>query len=171
MNIAEAKLHLGLLHGKTPHFDAADFFARLINKGLPPEVTTRLFSLADYTRVIGGQVIAVGKIILMEVWEFIKAHPNLTIGAAVGAGLSALVQMIPFLGPLLAPILIPLGAFMGALAGHRLDKHHEGARVDSGIIGATADAITMAREFFRFFVAIFRALREHFRTGSAGGTA
>lgn len=164
MNMSEgqAKLEIGLLNAKTIDFDRLDLAVALTNKGLPQEIVTRLSSLSDYTRIIGGHVIQVGKIILMEVWKFVEKHPHLAIGMAVGAALGALTQLIPFIGPLIAPILTAFGAFLGALAGHRLDKREQGIQVEHGVIGIAEDLITLAKEFFQFFAAIINALAVYF---------
>lgn len=158
MSEAEARLEIGLLNTKIADFDEIDFAVMLTNAGLPQEIVTRLGTLSSYTHPIGGHVIEIGKIILMKIWDFIKAHPNLAVGIAIGAALGALTQLIPFIGSIISSILTPLLAFLGGLAGHHLDKRQQGIVVEYGIVTIAEDLITLAKEFFLLFASITNAL-------------
>jgi hypothetical protein len=134
---------------------SSDLYAWLVDSGLPHEVTIRLHELASYTKKSGNKVLAVGKIILIKIIEFIKAHPNLAMGVALGAAVGLLVNSVPVLGSVLAPLATVLGITIGAIAGHRLDK---GKEVNEGIIGVAQDFIEIAREFFKLFIDVFNAI-------------
>jgi len=134
---------------------SSDLYAWLVDSGLPHEVTIRLHELASYTKKSGSKVLAVGKIILIKIIEFIKAHPNLAMGVALGAAVGLLVNSVPVLGSVLAPLATVLGITIGAIAGHRLDK---GKEVNEGIIGVAQDIIEIAREFFKLLIDVFNAI-------------
>ena len=102
---AHADLELTLLNADAESIPSSDLYVWLRESGLPSEVAIRLHSLVDTSAKVGGRVISIGKIILIKIIEFVKAHPNMAIGIAVGAAIGALVSMIPFLGVYLAPIV------------------------------------------------------------------
>jgi outer membrane lipoprotein SlyB len=162
MMVNEAKLELALLNAKTYGIDRIDMITRFTNRGLAQEVVTRMDELWDKTKVIAGETIQIGKIIIIKIWEFIEANPNMAIGIAVGAAVGALAHMIPFIGSFLAPITMALGAVIGGVAGHRLDKMNKDQRVSYGLIGIAEDVVSIAKEFFRLFAEIFNALKEYF---------
>jgi hypothetical protein len=115
--------------------------------------------LWEKTRIIAGEVVKVGRILVAQIWAFIKANPNLVLGIAIGAALGALVNLIPFIGPLLAPIAMAIGATMGALAGHEIDKIEGGETVTKSVFG---NLITLAKRFFQLLADIFLALRDEY---------
>lgn len=158
----EAKLELALLNARTYDIDRIDMITQLTNKGLSQEVVTRMDTLWDKTKFIAGETVQIGKIIIIKIWEFVEANPNMAIGMAVGAAIGALTNMIPFIGPFLAPITMALGAVIGGAAGHRIDKMNKGQKVSDGIIGIAEDIVSMAKEFFKLFAEILNALKEYF---------
>jgi hypothetical protein len=119
---AEAQLELALLDSKAQDFDRLDVLTFYTNSGLPSEIIFRLEELWEATKVLGGKIIHIGKIIFLEIARFIEKNPNLTIGVALGAAAGALVNLVPFLGPLLAPFSIATGALAGGVVGSRLDR-------------------------------------------------
>ncbi|MDR3299438.1 MAG: hypothetical protein LBU43_05430 [Candidatus Accumulibacter sp.] len=124
---------------------------------LPREAAIRLEALAEVSRKIGGKVVAIGKIIVLKLLEFVRQNSGLAIGVALGAALSVLIAGIPFLGPLLAPVALAFGVTVGAIAGHRVDK---GATGPVGIIGIAQEIIEIAQAFFALPIAIFHALSD-----------
>ena len=159
----EAKLELMILNSQTNQLDWVDMATLLHSRGAPLELVTRMEDLWEKTKVIAGKVVNIGRVIIMKIWEFIKANPNMIIGAIIGAALGALVGLIPFIGPLLAPIAMTIGITIGVLQGHRLDKIAEGQHIQYSII---EDLITVAKRFFRLIADIFLALRdEYFANG------
>lgn len=119
----------------------------LLDRGLPPEVVTRMQDLWDKTKVIGGEVVAVGKIIIKKIVDFFLANPGLAIGVAIGAAVSALVSAsIPFIGALLAPLV----GVLVALYGYNIQ---EGGR--DSMLHST---VKLAVEFFKLLVDIFKAV-------------
>ncbi len=158
---AEAKLEMALLDAEAASTRSEHIYLWLRESGLPSEVAIRIHSLVDKTAEVAGRVYNVGKIIVIRVIEFIKAHPNMAIGMAVGASIGALTSMIPFLGPYLAPVATAIGATLGAVAGHRNDKMREGKIVNTGIIAVAQDLLEIATEFFRLVIDVFNVIFEN----------
>lgn len=152
---AQANLELAILNAEAESMSSSDFYAWLKGLGLPDEAAIRLKGVAEITAEVGKRVINVGKMILMKIIEFVKAHPNMGIGIAIGAALGALVNTVPLIGPLLAPIATVLGVAVGALAGHRLDKAATGQPQNSGIVAIGQDVIEIASAFFKLLIDIF----------------
>ncbi len=162
MNATMAQMDLMVLQTETKGMKWLDAVVSLTNKGIPPEVVTRLQELWEVTKTIGEQVYEVGKILVMKIIEFIMANPQLAIGAVLGVAVGSLTSMIPWIGTMIAPVAMAIGGFFGAIAGHRLDKIAKGelsSYKDSSIF---ADLITIAKEFWKNLAEIFNALKEHF---------
>jgi hypothetical protein len=157
---AQANLDLTLWNAEAESMSSSDFYLWLRESGLPSEVAIRLQNLVDTVKEVGNRVISIGRIILIKIIEFAKAHPNLAIGVAVGAAIAALVSMIPFLGHYLAPIALLLGVSIGAVAGHRLDKLEKGQAVDTSMNVMTIgqDIIEIAKAFFQLLIDIFNSV-------------
>ena len=159
MSPAEATVELTMLHADANNFSFSEIAADLATRAIPLEVVTRMQGLWDRTKIIAGEVITTGKIIVIKIWEFIKANPNMAIGVVIGAAIGALVNMIPFIGPWLAPIAMVIGATIGGLAGHRLDKIAGGETVTGSIF---EDLITAAKTLFKLLADIFNALKDNY---------
>jgi len=155
---AQANLKLALWQVEADSMNSSDLYVWLDSAGLPYEVTTRLHNLANYTETAGNKVISVGKIVLIKLIEFVKAHPNLAVGIALGTAVGALANSIPFIGFLLAPLATALGITIGAIAGHRLDKRAQGMQTSSGMIGVAEDIIEIARSFFQLLIDVFNII-------------
>ena len=160
----EAELKLAVLNSNVAEMDRTDIVTRLTNMRLPQEVVTRIDELWDKTKVVGGHVIQIGKIILAEILKFAEKNPHLVLGVALGAAVGALVGMlvgiVPWIGATLAPLATALGIGIGAIAGYKLDK---GEQAKNEYIAAAQEMIEIAKKFFEPFAAIFIALRNHFQ--------
>ena len=138
-----------LLDAEARRTSVHTFYDRLLELGTPPEIVYRLAGLCRFTRRVGRRLVAVGKIILLKIVEFLARHPGLCIGAAIGAALTMFAAQVPFLGPIIWPIagiiLIPFG--MGV--GHAIDT----GRIDDPLL---TNVIRAAREFFAAIVDTLR---------------
>ena len=152
---AQANLELAILNAEAESMSSSDFYAWLKGLGLSDEAAIRLKGVAEVTAEVGKRVINVGKMIVMKIIEFVKAHPNMAIGIAIGAAIGALVNTVPLIGPFLAPIVTILGVAVGALAGHRLDKAATGQPQNSGLVAIGQDVIEIASAFFKLLIDIF----------------
>ena len=156
----QANFKLMLLNAEAESISSSDFYLWLSETGLPDEVIIRLKNLVDVTERVADRVISIGKIVLMKIIEFIKAHPNLAVGVAVGAAVGVLVSTIPFLGVYLAPIATAIAITIGAIAGHRLDKIEAGQTINVSVdaIAVGKDVIEVAKLFFVLLIDIFNAV-------------
>lgn len=155
LSLPQANLKMALWQVDADAMSSSDLYVWLNDTGLPHEISIRLHELATYTKKAGNKVLLIGKILLIKIIEFVKAHPNLAIGVAVGAAVGILANSIPFIGPLLAPLATALGIPIGAIAGHRLDR---GKEVSDGIIGIVQDIIEIAKEFFQLLIDVFNTI-------------
>lgn len=156
---SEAKFKLALLNSNVAKLDRVDTITQFTNFGLPQEIITRMDELWEKTKIIGNQVIYVGKLILAEILKFIRENPHLAFGVAIGAAVGALISMIPFFGPFLAPLATTISILIGGIAGYRLDQ---GEKQKDGVISITQELILMAKKFFELFGNIFNALWSEF---------
>ena len=153
---AQANLKMSLWQVEAESIKSSDLYVWLNQSGLSSEVAIRLQELVSFTKKVGAKVFAVGKIVLIKIIEFVKAHPFLVtgagIGAAVGAAVAGMITAIPFLGQLLAPVAMALGitiAVIGAVAGQNLDKRFQ---------GFGDDIFEIAQEFFKLVADVFNTI-------------
>jgi hypothetical protein len=141
MHEEQALLEVSMLNAETVGHRFEDVVVDGIGSGIPPEVLTRMKELWEKTKVIGNEVIEVGKILIMKIIEFLKAHPKLAASLAVGAAVYLLSHAIPIIGPLLAPLLAAVSAIY-----------------TFGTVSSLDEAIDMAKKFFQLLVDVFNAL-------------
>jgi hypothetical protein len=141
LNSEQAMLEFTLLNAETSGQSFDDVVLEGFQRGIPPEVLTRMKSLWDQTKKVGNELIEVGKIIVMKIIEFLKAHPKLAASLAIGAAVYLLAHAIPFIGPLLAPLLAAVAAIYAF-----------------GTLSSLDDVINLAKEFFALLVSVFNAV-------------
>jgi len=141
LNREQAMLEFTLLNAETTGQSFDDVVLEGLQRGLPPELLTRMKSLWEMTKQIGGEVIDVGKIIVMKIIEFLKANPKLAASLAIGAAVYLLAHAIPVIGPLLAPLLAAVAAIYAF-----------------GTLSSLDDVINLAKEFFALLVEIFNTV-------------
>lgn len=146
---------LTLLNAEVSREHLDDVLVRGLSYGIPPEVMTRLESIWSMTKTIAGEVVAIGKIVVMKIFDFLKANPNLTIGIALGAAVGVLIGGIPFLGTILAPLSTAISMLYGAAVGSSLDTG--GNPSDPHVAVAL-----LAKKFFELLQDIFLSVREYF---------
>ncbi len=127
-----------------------------IKRGIPAEILTRLKEIWEATQEIAGEVIAIGKIIVMSIIDFFRANPTLTAGLLLGAVVSSLVLMVPFLGPLLLPLTALVASIYGAGVGAAMQ---EGDYSGSPITAA----IALANKFFEMLIMILKAISQYWK--------
>ncbi|MBW4582106.1 MAG: hypothetical protein KME42_21280 [Tildeniella nuda ZEHNDER 1965/U140] len=153
LSTPQANLKLALWNAEAESLSSSELYIKLQELDLPEEVVSRLHQILTYTKKVAGKVFSVGKIVLLKVIEFVKAHPFLVagagIGAVIGGAIAGLITSIPFLGQLLAPIAAILGitiTAVGAVIGHRLDKQFQ---------GVGEDIVEIAQHFFALLKDVF----------------
>lgn len=158
LTVDEAKFELALLNGDISEYSRIDAITDLTNIGVPQEIITRINPLWEKTTEIAGQVFNVGKIVVLQIIEFVKVNPNLAWGIALGTAIGLLMSSIPFIGQW----LLPLSVAIGAIAGHRIDRELSGEKIAEGLIELGKDVIGIARKFFQLLINIFTALKPYF---------
>lgn len=146
-----ALLQLTVMNAEAGQFESFAAAAKtLLDRGLPAELVTRLQDLWDKTKVIGGELVAIGKIIIKKIAEFFLANPGLAIGLAIGAALAALISAsIPFIGALLAPLVV----IVSTLYGYNIQLGGRDSLLHSTFI--------LAKEFFMLLIGIFTAVANY----------
>lgn len=146
LSTAQANLKLTIWNAEADSVTSSDLYVQIQELGLPEEVVSRLHELVSFTQRVAGKVFSIGKIVLLKILDFVKAHPFLIagagIGVVIGSAIAGLITAIPFLGPILAPIAAILGitiTAIGAVVGHRLDKQFQ---------GVGEDIVEIAQQFF-----------------------
>lgn len=148
-----AMLELSMMNADVTNQNFDDVIIEALNRGVPPEVVTRLQGIWTTTKKIGNEVIAIGKIIIKEIIRFLKENTKMTVGIAIGAAVTFLVASVPFVGPILAPYIAILAPMYGAGAGAAMDA---GSDPTSPI----AVAISLASKFFELLKNIFAAIAQ-----------
>lgn len=156
MSLGQAKLKMTLWNAEAEATSSSDFYLWLQDMGLPQEVVTRLHQLISNTIKVGKKVVSIGKIVILKIIEFVKAHPFLVTGigisAVVASAIYSLIVSIPFLGQLLEPVARALGISIvvtGAVIGHTLDKQ---------FAGVGQNIVEVATEFFKLLTDVFSAI-------------
>jgi hypothetical protein len=155
-SIAQSSLKLALWQAEAESTTSSQFYVELQKFGLPKEIVSRLHELISFTKKITGKVFAIGKILLLKIIEFVKAHPLMITGAGIGYVISAviagLITSIPFLGTILAPLATLLGitiTMTGMVCGHKLDKCCE---------EVSKNLTEIVQAFFSLFSSVFNTV-------------
>lgn len=156
LSTAQANLKLALWNADASAVNGTELYVELHQLNLPDAVTSQLHEFIYTTKEIAGKVINIGKIVILKILDFIKAHPflvtGMAIGAVIGSVIGSLITSVPLLGPILSPIALALGITItaaGVVIGHRLDKQFQEVGQDIGEI---------IQEFFSLFVDVFRTV-------------
>ena len=150
----QALFELSMLNAERLQFEFDDVVVEGVKRGLPTEILTRLKDIWEATQDIAGEIIAIGKIIVMAIIDFFKANPTLTAGMVLGAAVSSLVLMIPFLGPLLLPLTTLVASVYGAGVGAAMQEGNYSA-------SPITAAIALANKFFEMLIMILKGISEH----------
>ncbi|MBE9231435.1 hypothetical protein IQ231_06965 [Cuspidothrix issatschenkoi LEGE 03284] len=156
MTTGQAKLKITLWNAEAESTSSSDLYLWLQEIGLPEEVVTRLHEMIRNTIRVGKKVVSIGKVVLIKIFEFVKAHPLLVTGVGictvVACAIYSLTISIPFLGQFLEPAARALGIGIvttGAVIGHILDKQ---------FTGVGENIVEVAREFFQLLTDVFSAV-------------
>lgn len=152
-----ALIELTLLNAEHIDENFDDLLIDSLKRNIPPEIATRLLELWTQTKIVAGEVVAIGKIIVRKIIDFLLNNPKMTIGIAIGAALSVLVAGIPYIGPLIAPLAAALSITYGAGVG---------SMMENGIVSASpyTAAIEVASKFFELLIHIFNGVTEYWNS-------
>ncbi|BDT65953.1 hypothetical protein os1_01040 [Comamonadaceae bacterium OS-1] len=152
MNPKAALLELTLMNAEVDEESFENFFIKGTKMGIPAEVLTRLNQLWEQVQVIGGHVIAVGKIIVERMFAFLSANPRIAVGAAIGLAVGYLLTGIPFIGALLAPLVTVLG-----IAG----SSYGAATQNDASPSALAVLTALVEKFFELLRSVFEGVAQY----------
>jgi hypothetical protein len=144
---AQALLEIDLLNteahpkGESSEWGFVDVVTEGLQSGIPADVLTRMKDLWEVTAKIGGELIQIGKIILIKLVEFLRANPKLTASLALGAAVYFLTHAVPVFGPILAPLFAVLATAVAMYKTTSLDE-----------------VVAMAKQFFQVMVEAFNAV-------------
>ena len=153
----QAMFELMLMNAEASSAQFDDVAVEALHRGIPPELVTRFKELWEQTKFVAGEVVAIGKIIVMQIIEFLKQNPKLTVGMALGAAVSALVGGVPLIGPLLQPQATLIASLYGAGVGAAMAK---GDYSDSPM----SAAIALAEKFFELLKSILNSVADRLST-------
>lgn len=151
MTTSRAMMELSILSAEASQQEFDDVAVELLGRGIPAEIVTRLKQVWEVTKRLAGEVIALGKILVGKILEFVRAHPGLAIGLAIGAAAAAMVASIPILGSILAPITSVAMTAYGAGVGATIDNN-------AASIDPFSAAVGLAKAFFEFLATIFNGI-------------
>jgi len=152
----QANLQLLLWNKSAESTSNDDLYIRIQRLELPQEIVSQLHDLTAKIKEISGKSIRIGKIILIQLLDFVEE--NLFLVAGIGAGvligsaIFSLMVSVPFIGPFLAPLAKVIGITItaaGAILGHELDKKLP-------TIGKSLREV--ADTFFKFFSQVLMVL-------------
>jgi len=147
---------LTLLNAESSSEDFDNVVIDGVQRGIPLEFLTRLRQIWDETKVIAGELISIGKIIVQQIFSFLKENPKLTLGLALGAIVASLIAGIPLLGPILTPVSTLIATLYGAGVGAAMEKgDYSGSPLTA--------AIELAHKFCELIKKIFNAVTEHWK--------
>ncbi len=108
MSAPKAHLELMLLTARARDLPRGEFNRRWSCQGLNQEFQICFDHLWAETRVCGGELIQLGRVVLEKILEFVEAHQEQGASVAIGAAVWALMEMAPSLDSLLTPIVLVL---------------------------------------------------------------
>lgn len=149
MTPEQGLLQLSELNAQAKDRPFAEVLVDLLNRKVPTEIVTRLEDLWEITKKAGGEIIQIGKIIVLQIVDFVRANPDIAIALAIGGAAGALIGLIPYIGPFLQPLMTAVVAIL--VAGRQK--------------GALEDAVLLAKKFYELLANIFMAVRQYWVEG------
>lgn len=174
---AQAKLKLAILDKQAETKNKWEFYSEMRGLGLPDEIIGILEKILKVTSNIAGKAICIGKIIVMQLLDYVAMHPLQVAGLALGLGATytlgvalgglfasiSSVSHLPHIGPLLGKlavavhnicrtIFVPamiLSPVVGCVAGEVFDKSYQ--EVNESLQ-------RVAKDFFELFSQILNSI-------------
>lgn len=150
----QALFELTMQNAEAADLSFDDIIVQGLKRNIPPEIMTRLSELWSATKVVAGEVVAIGKIIVRKILDFLLENSGLAIGIAIGAAVTAMVAGIPLIGGLLAPLVGVVSMLYGAGAGAAIQNGEN--PLDPIVV-----ARTLARKFFDLLFSIFNGVKDY----------
>ena len=117
----------------------------------------KMDTLFETTKIVGGKLIHIGRIVCIKLWDFICENPNMALGTLIGAIFGLFLSAVPLVGGILAL----LSTFLGATIGSYLDQLQKGGtEVDGTLSKVLVGATNATKEFFKLIREILAALKD-----------
>lgn len=114
-----------------------------------------MMKLYGTSKEIAGELVHIGRILIVKIYDFIKENPQMTVGAIIGAIIGWCVSFIPIVGG----ILQILTTFCGVAVGAYLDKKDNGGeKLDSSLEKLISGSTEAFKKFYLLIKEIFQAL-------------
>ena len=124
------------------------------------EFRRKMKSLLETTKIIGGKLVYIGRIVCAKLWDFICENPNMALGTLIGAIFGLFLSAVPLIGGILAL----LSTYLGATIGSYLDQLQKGGTEVDGTLSKVLVGTTNAtKEFFKLIGEILAALKNDFK--------
>ena len=156
-----ALFELSILNAECSDREFEDVLLESLKRNIPPEIVTRLKDLWAQTKLIAGEVIAIGKIIVGKIVDFLLSNTHVMIGIALGAVLSSLILSIPILGFLLKP----LAGTVSAISTMYWAGVGASMQVGDNSLSPMSATIELAKKFFEMFSSIINGVTEYWNSG------
>ena len=70
----QGMFELSLINAEATSAQFDEVVVEALNRGIPPELVTRLKELWEKTKVVAGEIVAIGKIIVRQIIEFLNSY-------------------------------------------------------------------------------------------------
>ncbi len=184
---SQARLKLTILSKQAEAKSYYDFYSQMKAFRLPDDVVECLENILKVTSKVAGKTIAIGKLVVLQLLEYVAQHPlqvaGLTVGIgaayaltvgptyALGVGLNALFTLIPELakwkviGSLLSKLALLVihscrTMFMPLVALAPLVGIVTGEIFDKKYPEVSESIQCVARDFFEFFTQLIDSIRD-----------
>lgn len=78
-------------------------------ESMKAEFRRKMQNLFTQTKIIGGKLINIGRIIFAKLYQFLQENPNMVLGTIIGAVFGSFLGMVPLIGDILSLISTFLG--------------------------------------------------------------
>ena len=179
---AQARLKIAIFSKQAEAQNSFDFHARMRKIKLPEEIVGILEKLLKITAKVTGKVISIGKIIVVQLLDYVAKHPLQVAGLAVGLcatyalgialhGLFALVPELAkwkLIGGLLSKLALSVASlcktvFVPLMAISPLAGAIGGEVMDSKYPEVSESLKKTAKDFFELFSRIMNAIKDELR--------
>ena len=183
---SQARLKLTILNKHAEVKNNYELYSEMTNLGLPNEVIEVLSRVLKVTSKVAGKVIAIGKIIVIKLLEYVSKHPlqvaglvvGLSAAYALGVALHGLFALVPALakwkiiGGLLSKLVLLIANLcqavfvpimiatpvVGSVTGEIFDKKYP---------EVSESLQQIAKDFFELFAQIVNAIKDEFEFGES----
>lgn len=186
LSASQARLKLTILSKQAEAKNSYEVYSEMKGLGLPDDIIAILRKILAVTSKVAGKVIAIGKIIVIHLLDYVAKHPlqaaGITVGLGVtftlGVGLHGLFAMVPGLAgvPILGGLLSKLALLIASICKTVFVPIMAIAPVVGGVAGEILDqkfpAINeglqqAAKDFFEFLGKLINAIKDELELDTA----